>query len=309
VIDMPAHPARRSTHLGWLAVVAIVTFLGTMAVLVLVRRPTSPQSLQTIASQPASAAWCFVVAAQVAMWAALLMPLVAMVRHYALRARDQVIPTLILAVVLLAAFTLFMATHQHAIPDNANFPVDLHKEKVKILTPIGFGVALLCMVGMRFAGRVAEKITASNAISLADADEFIIVSQDLDWLLSISGLVIGAATLATGLLRQALRALNASPELLPAIGVFTYGAFGSALIAAVYLPAYANLVANGQRLVTALLPTSHENVGEWLRRADERLKLEIVLGINKTWWESLKGRVAIIAPLVASAASVFVPFK
>jgi hypothetical protein len=243
------------------------------------------------------------------MWASIVAPLFSTVLHYATQARREAAPTLILGIVLLAAFTLFMGTHQRVIPDNANFPVDFHKEKVKILTPIGFGVALLGMIGMRFVGSVAGKIAARNPISLADADEFVRVSSDLDWLLSISGLVIGAATLATGFLRQALTALNGASELLPAIAVFTYGAFGSAVIAAVYLPAYANLVSNGRHLVAVLVPASHKNVAEWLKASDERLKLEIALGINKTWWESLKGRVAIIAPLVASAASVFVPLK
>ncbi|MFG6195067.1 hypothetical protein [Nonomuraea sp. JJY05] len=118
-------------------------------------------------------------------------------------------------------------------------------------------------------------------------------------LLGAVGSLVALATLALG----------ASPAPLSSRGVvLIFGGTGSLLVALAYVPARAALREAATHLCDDLLPFEDAgDVATVLSRAEERAKLEQVLGVDHNFMTDLQTGLVILGPLLSSAAAAFLP--
>ena len=135
----------------------------------------------------------------------------------------------------------------------------------------------------------------------------------LQRLLAAVGSLVALSTLALGAaiaLQQSLPAGSAhsrATQLAPQT-VLIFGGAGSALVALAYGPASTALKNRGQRLCDELFPLHEADAAAAiLSRAEDRNKLEQLLGVDRSVAADLQTGLAILSPLIASAAAAFLP--
>jgi hypothetical protein len=130
----------------------------------------------------------------------------------------------------------------------------------------------------------------------------------LQRLLAAVGALVALSTLATGTVLALQRELGAAPGTvkLPTEIVVIFGGAGSLLVALFYVPAAGALRRWGQRLCGELFPLDEvTEPSAILRLAEDRHKLEQLLGVDRGVVADLQTGLAILGPLFASAASAF----
>jgi hypothetical protein len=222
-------------------------------------------------------------------------------KPHAVRVRDVAAPvTAILAIGLLGLLgsTLFPETAR------SNW------RAVVLLTFTGLGgiPAAGVMYGVRnAAGNQPTPGTKGELVAVLVA-----LRQLLQRLLAALGSLVALSTLATGAVLALQRSLSAGAQAggvsLPSISqvVVVFGGFGSLLVALFYAPAATALRRRGQRLCDELfsLHTANE-ASVILSLAENRRRLEQVLGVDRGIFADLQTGLAILAPLLASAAAAF----
>ncbi len=135
----------------------------------------------------------------------------------------------------------------------------------------------------------------------------------LQSLLAAVGSLVALATLALGAafaLQQSLpagaahsRAAQVAPQT-----VLIFGADGSALVAVAYGPASTALKTWAQRLCGDLFPLHEaDEPAVILKQAEDRGKLELLVGADRSVSADLQTGLAILGPLITSAAAAFLP--
>jgi hypothetical protein len=200
-------------------------------------------------------------------------------------------------------FILFLWAHA-VVPANVELPVHNQKPKVVFLTSCGMLVLMLALAGIHLVG-----IEAKEALQAMERSKFSVVRfqearNTLKFLLLCTGLIIAGGTLTTGALFNAISVLNPLAPSLPKSGVLLYGAYGSAVICLVYLPAHNAIREFAFSLCEQSVPTP--NVEELAAWSDKRVKLESYLGASETPLDTLKAGLSILAPLAGSAISLFI---
>jgi hypothetical protein len=253
---------------------------------------------------PERAIWSFLVAAQTALWMLLLSPICLKLRAY----RGDITARPIGLAAFAAGFgillTLFLLSHQ-TLPDTLTFPVTAQKSKIGAITVVGAAIMALTLIGILGVGTRAAGIYRAAGSGAAEIGSFLAVRRDLRGFLLMAGLVIGAATLSTGALHRALAVLN-PPELFavnPTM-ILLYGAFGSGVIALVYVPAHILVNDVGRRIADSLSPLRATDAASLIGWHRERHELEAVLDLKATPWENLRSALAILYPLLGSAVSL-----
>jgi hypothetical protein len=177
-----------------------------------------------------------------------------------------------------------------------------------IFTILGGAPAVGVMDGVR---RVAGNAAALGANG-EQAAKLIRLRQLLQRLLAAVGSLVALTTLATGAWLAPQRSLlvkagqDSSTELPPQFVLVT-GAAGSLLVALFYVPAAVALQRCGQRLCDELFPLSEaKDASAILSLAEGRHKLEQLLGVDRPAIADLQTGLAILGPLLASAAAAFV---
>jgi hypothetical protein len=135
----------------------------------------------------------------------------------------------------------------------------------------------------------------------------------LQRLLAAVGSLVALSTLALGAafaLQQSLPAGSAhsrAAQLAPQT-VLIFGGVGSALVAVAYGPASTALRTWAQRLCDELFPLAEaDKAAVVLNQADDRSKLEQLLGADRSLAAELQTGLAVLGPLIASAATAFLP--
>jgi hypothetical protein len=149
---------------------------------------------------------------------------------------------------------------------------------------------------------------AASSTSLPDSPGervalLIALRRLLERLLAAIGPLVALATLQEGVLIALRRSAATPPQY-----IVIFGGYGSLLAALVYVPAWAALRDRGLRLCDELFPM--EGLGgrqEILSRAGDRQNLEQLLGADRNVLADLQTGLAILAPLLASAAVAFLP--
>ena len=135
----------------------------------------------------------------------------------------------------------------------------------------------------------------------------------LQRLLAAVGSLVALSTLALGAafaLQQSLpagfapgRAAQLAPQT-----VLIFGGAGSALVAAAYAPASTALKTWAQCLCDELFPLGEaDKAAAILNQAEDRSKLEQLLGADRSVVADLQTGLVILGPLIASAATAFLP--
>ena len=170
----------------------------------------------------------------------------------------------------------------------------------------GGAPALGAMFGVRLAAR-GGRLSPTRGGQAAD---LITLRRLLQRLLPALGSLVALSTLALG----AARAIRPQPlpssaaAALPPEAVVFFGAVGSLLVGLAYVPAATALRHRGERLCDELLPLRKaDEASEVLRLADERQRLEQLLGVDRGIFAELQSGLVILGPLLASAAAAFLP--
>lgn len=174
---------------------------------------------------------------------------------------------------------------------------------------LGAVPAVAVMSGIRHAarGRLAAGLMGEQAAAL------IALRRLLQRLLAAVGSLVALSTLALGAafaLQQSLpagfahgRAAQLAPQT-----VLIFGGAGSALVAVAYGPASTALTTWAQRLCDELFPLGVAGkAADILNQAQDRSKLEHLLGADRSVVADLQTGLAILGPLLASAATAFLP--
>jgi hypothetical protein len=145
------------------------------------------------------------------------------------------------------------------------------------------------------------------------ADALMALQRLLQRLLAAVGSLVALSTLALGAafaLQQGLPAGSApsrAVQLAPQT-VLIFGGAGSALVAAAYGPASTALKTWAQRLCDELFPLHEaDTAAVVLTQAEDRSKLGQLLGADRTVAAGLQAGLVILGPLIASAATAFLP--
>jgi hypothetical protein len=260
-------------------------------------------SFQTMIRKPPEVVlWCLLIAAQVGMWCVLTASLVRTLLSYTAVMRSEFWRFVCVIMAVSAAFVTFLLAR--AFPDTITLPVAGQLWKVGILTLIGFFPFTAALTGMYLVGVAADRSATPNTDFKTGMAALMHLNDDLQNLLTTSGLIIGAATLSTGVLQQAIHSVNADyhPNTLYAL---IYGSFGTGIMVLLYVPAYDSLKAAITRFGNKALPfpTDINDIASW---HDKRSKLDGLYGADKTALERLKAGVAILSPIIAGAGSYLV---
>lgn len=252
------------------------------------------------------ATWAAVIAAQSAVWTVVTVPLwrevISSYRATAPSPSIWVIPALIVvALGLLASYSPSRGT---------DWPLAGHQVKVWILTTAAaLGVGLpaifgICLVQDRVRRHQPENLTTT------DVDLAVSARAQTRRFLGVAGAVIGLAVLASGALRLATVTEFMTEVDFPAAGVLLYGAFFTALLLLVYVPAHLSLrrlcldIRESFFPVADMPPPTSSEFGSWM---DARARLDALTQVNLTTAQQLQASLFILAPLISGVLGALVP--
>jgi hypothetical protein len=130
----------------------------------------------------------------------------------------------------------------------------------------------------------------------------------LQRLLAAVGSLVALAVLQTGTLMALDRSAHAPSGNGPPQYVLVFGGVGSLLVALIYVPAWAAVQRSGLLLRDELFPMRDlEEPAAVLSMAEDRQKLERILGGDRSVFADIQTGLVILAPLLASAAASFLP--
>jgi hypothetical protein len=163
--------------------------------------------------------------------------------------------------------------------------------------------AAAVMFGLR---RVANGYDPGKRGELVDV--LLTLRGMLQRLLTATGSVVALVTFSAGTWWLLVGSLGTQYGSKPPQYVLIFGAYGSAVLGVVYGPAWTALQRRGRRVCDDMFPLreKHEQA-EILSEVTDRQKLEQALGLDRGIAADLQGGVVILAPLLASAVTAFLP--
>lgn len=179
--------------------------------------------------------------------------------------------------------------------------------ELTVILSVGGVTAVGVMEGIRLA-------VADNSVPHAGGEQTIVLirlRQLLQRLLAAVGSLVTLSTLATGADLAMERSVpagfsSATSTPLPPQFVLVFGGVGSLLVGLFYVPAAAALQRRGQHLCDELFPLNETTeASAILSRAEDRHKLEQLLGADRGAVADLQTGLAILGPLLVSAAAAF----
>lgn len=269
--------------------------------------------------------WALLLYTQTALWFALALPLAASLFRKGERPKKYDISwDVALKAAAVFGFLLWMY-----FSNGFDAPVEDLKEslnphhdiKLAFFSLGGLGVSLLAMAGIWAAqgalkglgdeSRAAKEkgaTAATTAERVGRAERFLALRSRVELYLLAAGTIIGAATLATGALRQAVVAYSPRYEHQFMVqDVLGYGLGFSFLLALVYAPAYARLAQTRALLLDELAPLSGQGAGgqkPWDEWNKERKAAGEMLHANAGFFASMTGAVSILTPLLGSLVAL-----
>jgi hypothetical protein len=176
----------------------------------------------------------------------------------------------------------------------------------------GLLVTLVLLLAAPAAGVMYGVRHAAGSESLSHAlagqvSLLVALRRLLERLLVAVGALVALTTLESAAALSLARSVH-SLGTRPPQYVLVIGGVGSLLVALVYVPAWAALRDRGLRLCDELLPMAcPDEPSAILSRAGDRQTLEQILGTNRNVLADLQTGLAILGPLLASAAAAFLP--
>jgi hypothetical protein len=208
---------------------------------------------------------------------------------------------LILASLLLLILVwLLLQTSSFLSPNCGDYNFPHSSEKTRILTSIGFGIALIAAVELLLIGIELAKTLEMGGSSADRISKYITLRRSSLRLLTILGVMTGLAMVGLGAKRNAILQIKEC-DFLPE-HVFLHALYLSVLLALVFFPTYAALLRTGRKLVRDLLPMPQPTEESWPNWYSRQKSLEELLQLSVT--ENLRAGIAILAPIVGSLISL-----
>jgi hypothetical protein len=199
----------------------------------------------------------------------------------------------------------FTSPVAHLLAERSKLPY--HEGKMLSFTVLGVGVAALQDWGLLTVNAEAsnelarlEETLSRQALTKVVA-RYLQLRSRVQGFVSWVGAIIGAATLATGCLRNSVDSPEFPPEL-----VIAYGLYFTILLALVFLPALYSVQALGTELARRLSrpePLGSE-AGDWKHWSEEQNALEGYLGLQQNPLQMMQSAVSVLAPLVGSVSGL-----
>lgn len=272
--------------------------------------PSGDRGHQGFIRAPGFPLWLATIAVQTALWTVVAPTLWREIVDLH-RATGPARSLLALPALLTAALVLLVFARPR--PDGPDSPLWAHQPKMAVLTLVAaVGVGLPALHGIAL---VHDRVRRHRPGGLTPADLVVaVVAQDyIRRYLATAGTVIGLAVLAAGALRRAVLLYDPGGEQaahVPAESVLLYGAFFTALLLVVYVPAHLSL----QRLCLDLRefhfpiaqmpsPTSAA-FKDWVEGRD---RLDAMTHAQVTPLQQLQSGVFILTPLLSAVVAGLLP--
>ena len=280
-----------------------ITFLGFVgfavgAGITLWGANSTPES-QKFVSSPEFHLWLLLIAGQTALWFAIVIPLIELLRS--LPFDKRILPK---CAVYLLGFALLSMGAKYLRPEV--HPLAFHTVKMPIINTIGSIAGTSAIFGIWLVQAALERLNLrleSGKEHTSEIKDFLSLQTKLEKLLLAAGIIIGAATLATGGLRNATLAYQETASF-PREYVLLYGIFYSGLLALIYGPAYASLLAVGSRLHDAIIPIPETPPDSWDSWLSNRKAVGELLQIQSGPLTSFTNGVSILTPLIGSLVAI-----
>lgn len=289
-----------------IVVLALAALGAAGSVLLLyINADATTRSAEFVAS-PGFPLWAALIATQTAVWAVVTVPLWREV-IWTYRTTNPswsiwLAPTL----VVFALAALAMTSPARGF----DWPLVGHHLKVWTLTaaaaagvgvPALFGIAL---VQDQVRRHEPQKLTTRDIEVALDA------RAQMKRFLGLAGAVIGLAVLASGGLRRATVPDFITESEFPASAVLLYGAFFTALLLIVYVPAYLSLRRFCLDIRECYFPVKKvpsPTSAEFAAWVEGRSRLDALTQVNVTAGQQLQASIFILAPLLSGLLSALVP--
>ena len=157
--------------------------------------------------------------------------------------------------------------------------------------------AVPALVGLDAIRGIASTLSGTPG---AQAETLLALRRLLSGLLGAGGALLALFILATG------AALQTGPEPSPAVLIFS-GGIASASVALAYAWPASVWRASAGALCQTMTPLADAAVEQVAARVEERRRLEHAFGVDRGILADLQSGITIFAPLLASAAAVFLP--
>jgi hypothetical protein len=285
----------------------LLAFLGASGavLLILAGYDDTADSRLFVASQ-GFLVWVSVIAVQTAFWAVVTVPLWREVLHAFKQAEPAPTIWVIPAVFVLLLIALAVGSPARGL----DWPLVGHHLKVWILTAaaaIAVGVPAIFGIGI-----VQDRVRRQTAGRQDTSDIRLAVEARAQTkrFLGLAGATIGLAVLASGALQRAVVPMFVEETDLPSSSALLYGAFFTAILAVVYLPAHLSL----RRLCADLRdvwypmadmpdPTD-DGFATWL---DGRKRIDGLTQLDMTVSQQLQAAIFVFTPLLSGILGSLVP--
>lgn len=267
---------------------------------------------------PLFTVWLYLISAQTALWAILVKPLwtaLYQLKKYFLSNKKEILLSL-----LILTFLFFWLLLGNSFRTGS--PLKGHSYKIEILTVIGFvSIVAPAFVGIWLVCAALKTSFINESSANQQIISYLRLREHLQLFLLVAGTGIGAATLATGALRNAIIAWAKSSTILdickskiaainfPPDMVLLFGLSLSGLLALAYAPTFTTLLAEGRKLRDSIFPMPSLNSESWANWYSSRKNLEELLQLQLSITDSFKTGVVILAPLMGSAISLLLGAK
>jgi hypothetical protein len=181
-------------------------------------------------------------------------------------------------------------------------PIPGHKAKLLVLLLVGTAIALIGAAEIALVGVGLRQLPGDG--SLAATTRYLELRALLDRVLVVLGVIIGAAVLTAGALRNTINAYRHSTSAYPKEYVLIVGITFTILLALLYGPVFLRALAVGRANLEAACPPAEPASEGWVDVNDKRQSLATYLQLDGSTSTSFRAALAILAPLSTALVSL-----
>jgi hypothetical protein len=244
-----------------------------------------------------TALWLFLLCAQAALWAALLVPLTNALR--ALGKWRNRTPAVWGSLALLMGYVALVLPG--LVTRDPSYPFPAHEAKLTVFKLLAVPTVYVCALAMWRVKQIAEDAMGVQGDEVDAMERYLALRRTLGRLLAYMGALLSPAVLSGGALRnavvtwthaQATSASNSSAaDAYPFERLLSWGLGLTLLLVVIYVPPYQRVRALG-----VMLPPD----SGWRVRAEERAALGKLLSLDLSVSRSLGVSAAVLAPLTSA---------